>query len=90
MPFLGTLERNRHSTNDRAINHSRMEVVMVMIEGSIQLFYTAVLVALAGVVLVAYFALFYLTMIALDSCEICKSIRAGNTQKAQGHSLSRT
>ncbi len=63
---------------------------MIMIEGSMQLFYTAVLVALAGVVLAAYFALFYITMIALDSCEICKSIKAKNTKKAHGHSLSRT
>ncbi len=63
---------------------------MAIVECSIEIFYTIVLLSLAGIVLASYFALFYLTMIALDSCEICKSIKAKRSQKAQGHSVSRT
>ncbi len=60
------------------------------VQVSIEIFYTTALLTLAGIVLACYFVLFYLTMIALDSCEICKSIKARRTQKAQGHSVSRT
>ena len=41
----------------------------------IQITYTAILLALAGLALTCYYALFYTMMIVLDGCDLCQTLQ---------------
>ena len=63
---------------------------MTTIELILQITFTAVVVLLAGLAMICYYALFYMVMIAWDGCEICQKLKQNiRTHFSHGRLLSR-